>query len=209
MRKIIKNGTIVTATDTFFGDILIDDGIVVMIGVDLETEGAEIVDASGCYVFPGGIDPHTHLDMPFGGTVTADDFESGTIAAAFGGTTTIVDFCLTSKGKPLASAIESWHAKSKGKAVIDYGFHLMVAEVTDDVLIELPKVIEEEGITSLKVFMAYKNVLQADDGTLYRTLLLAKEQGALVMVHAENGDVIDFLVECYDKNAVEKHPQMK
>lgn len=194
MRKIIKNGTIVTATDTYFGDILIDDGIIAMIGVDLEADGAEIVDVSGCYVFPGGIDPHTHLDMPFGGTTTVDDFESGTIAAAFGGTTTIIDFCLTAKGKPLSESVEVWHAKSKNKAVIDYGFHLMVAEVTDDVLIELPRIIENEGITSLKVFMAYKNVFQADDGTLYRTLLLAKEQGALVMVHAENGDVIDYLI---------------
>lgn len=194
MRKIIQNGTIVTAADTYFGDILIDDGIIVMIGVDLDAEGAEIVDASGCYVFPGGIDPHTHLDMPFGGTVTKDDFESGTIAAAFGGTTTVIDFCLTTKGVPLSKAVETWHEKSDDHAVIDYGFHLMVSEVTDEVLRELPQIIEEEGITSLKVFMAYKNVLQADDGTLYQTLLMAKEQGALVMVHAENGDVIDFLV---------------
>lgn len=194
MRKIIRNGTIVTAADTYFGDIMIADGIIVMIGTDLEVDGAEIVDASGCYVFPGGIDPHTHLDMPFGGTVTKDDFESGTIAAAFGGTTTIIDFCLTSKGAPLAKAVEAWHDKSKTRAVIDYGFHLMVSEVTDDVLQELPLIIENEGITSLKVFMAYKNVLQADDGTLFKTLLMAKEQGALVMVHAENGDVIDYLV---------------
>jgi len=194
MKKIIKNGTIVTAADTFFGDVLIDDGVIVMIGVDLESEGAEIVDASGCYVFPGGIDPHTHLDMPFGGTVTADDFETGTIAAAYGGTTTVIDFCLTNKSKPLSDAVAAWHAKSKDKAVIDYGFHLMVSDVNDDVLRELPQIIEQEGITSLKVFMAYKNVFQADDGTLYRTLLLAKEQGALVMVHAENGDVIDYLV---------------
>lgn len=193
-RKLIKNGTIVTAADTYFGDVLIDDGIIVMIGVDMEAEGAEIVDASGCFVFPGGVDPHTHLDMPFGGTVTRDDFESGTIAAAFGGTTTIVDFCLTTKGKPLAEAVQTWHAKSEDKAVIDYGFHLMVSEVTDDVLFELPRIIESEGITSLKVFMAYKNVLQADDGTLFRTLQVAREHGALVMVHAENGDVIDFLI---------------
>ncbi|WP_372663598.1 dihydropyrimidinase [Cohnella sp.] len=194
MRKIIKNGTIVTAADTYFGDILIDDGIIVMIGVDLDADGAEIVDASGCYVFPGGIDPHTHLDMPFGGTVTKDDFESGTIAAAFGGTTTVIDFCLTSKGAPLSQAVATWHAKSESLAVIDYGFHLMVSEVTDEVLHELPQIMDEEGITSLKVFMAYKNVLQADDGTLFKTLLMAKEQGALVMVHAENGDVIDYLV---------------
>ncbi|MDF2922242.1 MAG: phenylhydantoinase [Paenibacillaceae bacterium] len=195
MKKIIKNGTIVTATDTYFGDILIEDGIIVMIGVDLDAAGAEIVDASGCYVFPGGIDPHTHLDMPFGGTVTKDDFQTGTIAAAFGGTTTVIDFCLTAKNAPLSSAVRTWHAKSKDKAVIDYGFHLMVSEVNDEVLQELPQIIEEEGITSLKVFMAYKNVFQADDGTLYRTLLTAKEQGALVMVHAENGDVIAYLIE--------------
>lgn len=194
MRKIIKNGTIVTSADTYFGDILIDDGIIVMIGVDLDADGAEVVDASGCYVFPGGVDPHTHLDMPFGGTVTKDDFESGTMAAAFGGTTTVIDFCLTSKGVPLAKAVETWHAKSDTRAVIDYGFHLMVSEVTDEVLQELPLIIEQEGITSFKVFMAYKNVLQADDGTLFRTLLMAKEQGALVMVHAENGDVIDYLI---------------
>ncbi|TVY10500.1 dihydropyrimidinase [Paenibacillus cremeus] len=195
MKKVIKNGTIVTASDTYFGDILIEDGVIVMIGVDLDAQNAEIVDASGCYVFPGGIDPHTHLDMPFGGTVTADDFESGTIAAAFGGTTTIIDFCLTSKDAPLSKAVEAWHAKSKGKAVIDYGFHLMIGEVNDDVLFELPQMIEEEGITSLKVFMAYKNVFQADDGTLFKTLQLAKEHGALVMVHAENGDVIAYLIE--------------
>ncbi|UUZ96390.1 dihydropyrimidinase [Paenibacillus sp. P25] len=195
MKKLIKNGTIVTASDTYFGDILIEDGVIVMIGVDLDAQGAEIVDAAGCYVFPGGVDPHTHLDMPFGGTVTKDDFETGTIAAAFGGTTTIIDFCLTNKSEPLSKAVETWHNKAKEKAVIDYGFHLMIGEVNDDVLFEPPQIIEEEGITSLKVFMAYKNVLQADDGTLFKTLLLAKEQGALVMVHAENGDVIAYLIE--------------
>ncbi|XEC95166.1 dihydropyrimidinase [Paenibacillus tarimensis] len=203
-RKIIKNGTIVTASDTYFGDILIDDGIIVMIGVDLEVDGAEAIDASGCYVFPGGVDPHTHLDMPFGGTITKDDFESGTIAAAFGGTTTIIDFCLTSINAPLSHAVQTWHNKSKGKAAIDYGFHLMIGEVNDDVLFELPQIIEEEGITSLKVFMAYKNVLQADDGTLFKTLLLAKEHGALVMVHAENGDVIAHLI---DKALEEGHTE--
>ncbi|NHN35289.1 dihydropyrimidinase [Paenibacillus agricola] len=194
MKKLISNGMIVTAADTYLGDILIDNGVVVMIGTGLEAQDAEVVDASGCYVFPGGVDPHTHLDMPFGGTVTADDFETGTKAAAFGGTTTIIDFCLTTKGETLQKAVNTWHGKARGKAVIDYGFHLMVSEVTETVLTELPRIIHEEGISSLKVFMAYKNVLQADDGTLYRTLLLAKEQGALVMVHAENGDVIDFLV---------------
>jgi dihydropyrimidinase len=133
--------------------------------------------------------------MPFGGTVTSDDYATGTLAAAFGGTTTVIDFCLTDKGKPLQSSINKWHDKAQGKAVIDYGFHLMISEMTDEVLEELPHIIANEGITSLKVFMAYKNVLQADDGTLYRTLLSAKENGALVMVHAENGDVIDYLIQ--------------
>lgn len=195
MNKIIKNGTIVTATDTYDADILIENGVISLIGQNLSLDNAEIIDAKGCYVFPGGIDPHTHLEMPFGGTVTKDDFETGTIAAAFGGTTTIIDFCLTNKGEPLKDAINTWHAKSKGKAVIDYGFHLMIGEVNEAVLNELSSVINEEGITSFKVFMAYKNVLQADDETLFQTLVAAKELGALVMVHAENGDVIDYLVK--------------
>lgn len=195
MKKLVKNGTIVTASDTYQADLVIVDGKIALIGTDLSEEDAEVVDATGCYVFPGGVDPHTHFEMPFGGTVTKDDFETGTIAAAYGGTTTVIDFCLSSKGKPLKSAIQTWHNKSKDKAVIDYGFHLMISEITEDVLQELPMVIEEEGITSFKVFMAYKNVLQADDETLFRTLITAKELGALVMVHAENGDVIDYLVK--------------
>jgi dihydropyrimidinase len=195
MKKLIKNGTIVTATDTFEAEILIENGKIVAMGHQLDPVGAEVIDANGCYIFPGGIDPHTHLEMPFGGTVSKDDFETGTIAAAFGGTTTVIDFCLTNKGEPLKKAINTWHAKSKDKAVIDYSFHLMIAEMNDDVLNELPKVIDEEGITSFKVFMAYKNVFQADDETLFRTLVAAKELGALVMVHAENGDVIDYLTK--------------
>ena len=195
MRKIIKNGTVVTAADTYQGDILIENGVIVQIGTQLDESGAEVIDAAGSYIFPGGIDPHTHLDMPFGGTVTKDDFETGTIAAAFGGTTTIIDFCLTTKGKPLKTAVDAWHAKAKEKAVIDYGFHLQIVEANEAALNELPAMINEEGITSLKVFMAYKNQFQADDETLFRTLLAAKELGALVMVHAENGDVIDYLVK--------------
>ncbi|WP_141430657.1 dihydropyrimidinase [Bacillus sp. 03113] len=195
MKKIIKNGTVVTATDMYEADILIIDEKVASIGKDLFEEGAEIIDAGGSYVFPGGIDPHTHLDMPFGGTTTKDDFETGTIGAAFGGTTTVIDFCLTTKGAPVKNAIQTWHNKANGKAVIDYGFHLMIPEMNDDVINDLPSVIDDEGITSLKIFMAYKNVFQADDETLFRTLITAKELGALVMVHAENGDVIDYLTK--------------
>ena len=195
MKKIIKNGTIVTASDTYKADILVENGKIATIGQSINDSSAEIIDAEGKYVFPGGIDPHTHLEMPFGGTVSKDDFETGTIAAAFGGTTTVIDFCLTNKGKPLQNSIDQWHAKSREKAVIDYGFHLMIGEINEKVLTELPKVMDEEGITSFKVFMAYKNVFQADDGTLFKTLETARDLGGLVMVHAENGDVIDHLVK--------------
>jgi dihydropyrimidinase len=195
MKKIIKNGIVVTASDTYRADVCIENGVITQIGSNLPSIGTEEIDAKGCYLFPGGIDPHTHLDMPFGGTVTKDDFETGTIAAAFGGTTTVIDFCLTKKGETLKSAVDTWHAKSKDKAVIDYGFHLQIVEMNDEKLEELPKMIEEEGITSLKVFMAYKNQFQADDETLFKTLIAAKNLGALVMVHAENGDVIDYLVK--------------
>lgn len=196
MNKIIENGTIVTASETYKADLLIENGKISAIGRNFSTNHVdEIIDAKGCYIFPGGVDPHTHLDMPFGGTVTKDNFETGTIAAAHGGTTTVIDFCLTEKGKPLKSAIKTWHKKSSGKAAIDYSFHLMIGEMTEDVLNELPSVILNEGITSFKVFMAYKNVFQADDATLFQTLIKAKELGALVMVHAENGDVIDYLTK--------------
>lgn len=195
MKKIIKNGTIVTAADTYKADILVENGIISTISENIADSSAEVIDAVGKYVFPGGVDPHTHLEMPFGGTVSKDDFETGTIAAAFGGTTTVIDFCLTKKGEPLQSSIDQWHAKSKDKAVIDYGFHLMISEINENVLHELPTVMEEQGITSFKVFMAYKNVFQADDGTLFQTLETAKKLGGLVMVHAENGDVIDHLVK--------------
>lgn len=194
MKKIIRNGTIVTASDTYQADVLIENEKIAAIGHNLDAEGAEVIDARGLYVIPGGIDPHTHLEMPFGGTVTSDDFETGTIAAAHGGTTTLIDFCLTEKGVPLKNSIQTWHDKSDGKAVIDYGFHLMIGEINESVLNELPQVIEEEGITSFKVFMAYKHVFQADDETLFKTLVTAKKLGALVMVHAENGDVIEYLV---------------
>ncbi|WP_188068527.1 dihydropyrimidinase [Brevibacillus brevis] len=195
MKKWIRNGTVVTASDTYRADILIEGEKVVAIGSNLDGKEAEMIDATGYYVFPGGIDPHTHLDMPFGGTVTSDNFYTGTKAAAFGGTTSIIDFCLTNKGEPLHSSISTWHEKARGKAVIDYGFHLMVSDANDQVLEELGAVVRNEGITSLKVFMAYKNVLMADDETLFKTLVRAKELGALVQVHAENGDVLDYLIK--------------
>ncbi|PWI57835.1 dihydropyrimidinase [Sulfoacidibacillus thermotolerans] len=194
MRIIISGGTVVTASDIVKADVLVEGGIVTAIAQQIAPDDHEIVNAAGCYIFPGGIDPHTHLDMPFGGTVTADDFRTGTIAAAFGGTTTVIDFALHSKGDTLRNAVATWHAKADGKAVIDYAFHVMVGDMRPEVMEEIPLIVEEEGITSFKVFMAYKNNLQVDDETLFRVLRMASQVGALVQVHAENGDVIEVLV---------------
>lgn len=194
MKKIIKGGKIATATDVYEADVLIEDGIITKIGKDLE-EDAEIIDATGKYVMPGGIDPHTHLDMPFNNTVTDDDWESGTIAAAFGGTTTILDFCLSAGESKLANAVEKWHAKAKDKAVIDYGFHLMITDFTPETEAELPVILEKEGITSMKVFMAYAREFQSSDRTLFKAFKIGKATDTVVMVHCENGSVIDELVE--------------
>lgn len=195
MKKIIKGGVIATASDVYEGDILIEDGKITQIGLDLTAEDAEIIDATGKYVMPGGIDPHTHLDMPFNNTVTDDDWETGTIAAAFGGTTTILDFCLTAGETKLSDAVEKWHAKAADKSVIDYGFHLMIGDLTPETEAELPVVLEQEGITSIKVFMAYAKEFQATDRTLFKAFKIGKQMGAVVMVHCENGSVIDELVE--------------
>jgi dihydropyrimidinase len=161
----------------------------------ISATGHTTIDASGSYVFPGFIDPHTHLDMPFGGTVTADDFASGTVAAALGGTTTIVDFALHQKGDSLASAVKTWHGKADGKAVIDYAFHLTIADGRPETIEEIPRMIEAEGVNSFKVFMAYKHVLQVDDETIFKVLKAAARYGGLVQVHAENGDVIEVTVK--------------
>ena len=146
-------------------------------------------------MFPGFIDPHTHLDMPFGGTVTADDFASGTGAAALGGTTTIVDFALHTKGDSLANGLATWEKKAAGKASIDYAFHLTIADGRRETLEEIPLMIEREGVNSFKCFMAYKHVLQVDDETIFRVMQVAAKFGGLVQVHAENGDVIEVTVK--------------
>lgn len=194
-KKIIKGGWIATASDFFQGDILIEGEKIVQIGGNIVDPDAEIIDASGKYVFPGGIDPHTHLDMPFNNTVTDDDWETGTIAAAFGGTTTIIDFALTAGESKLANAVEKWHKKAEGKAVVDYGFHLMIHDLNEETEKELPILLEKEGISSIKVFMAYAKEFQASDRTLFKAFKIGKETGAVVMVHCENGSVIDELVE--------------
>lgn len=162
-----------------------------MLGAKLNESGHQVIDASGAYVLPGGIDPHTHLDMPFGGTVTADNFETGTRAAALGGTTTIIDFALHTKGDSLHNALRAWHDKAKGRACIDYAFHLTIADGRDETMNEIPKIINEQGVNSFKVFMAYKHVLYVDDETIFKTLQACRDAGGLVQVHAENGDVIE------------------
>jgi dihydropyrimidinase len=185
----------VTATDNFVADILIEDGTITSIAKSIPASGPDVVDASGSYVFPGFIDPHTHLDMPFGGTVTADDFASGTAAAALGGTTTIVDFALHTKGDSLANALKTWEKKAAGKASIDYAFHLTIADGRPETLEEIPLMIEREGVNSFKCFMAYKHILQVDDETIFRVMQAAAKFGGLVQVHAENGDVIEVTVK--------------
>ena len=194
MRTLIQNGTVVTATDTYKADVLVEDGKITQIGLGLGMTADTKIDATGKYVLPGGIDAHTHLDMPFGGTVTADDFESGTLAAAFGGTTTIIDFAIQSKGSTLRQALDTWHAKAEGKTAIDYAFHMIVTDVPPAVLDEMASIVRE-GVTSFKLFTAYPGVLLLDDGSIFRTMTRAAELGALIGFHAESGLAIDVLVE--------------
>jgi dihydropyrimidinase len=175
--------------------VLVEDGVITAIARSINELGHETVDASGAYVFPGFIDPHTHLDMPFGGTTTIDDFASGTVAAALGGTTTIVDFALHQKGDTLANAVKTWHGKAAGKAAIDYAFHLTVADGRAETIDEIADMITREGVNSFKVFMAYKHVLQVDDETIFKVLKACARAGGLVQVHAENGDVIEVTVK--------------
>jgi dihydropyrimidinase len=192
MSIIIKNGTIVTAGGEQEADIIIVDEKIKEIGANLDAEGAEVVDASGMLVMPGGIDPHTHLDLPFFGTFCSDDFFTGQMAAAFGGTTTHIDFVIQPIGGTLHEGLDEWKEKAQGKITIDYGFHMAVTDLRDDVMEEIPTMIDE-GITSLKLFLAYKDVFMVDDVTFFKALLTAREHGMLIMVHAENGDVIDAL----------------
>lgn len=193
--RVIKNGTVVTASDTFRSDVGIADGKITALGQELPVDFAsEVLDAKGLYVLPGGIDVHTHLDMPFGGTQSADDFESGTIAAAFGGTTTLVDFAIQYKGQTLRTALETWWKKAEGKAAIDYGFHCIVTDLPDARLAEM-KALAHEGITSFKLFMAYPGVFMVDDGVIFKAMREAAEDGSMICMHAENGNAIDVIVQ--------------
>jgi dihydropyrimidinase len=199
MSVLIKGGRIVTAADDYIGDVFVDNGTVAMIGESLDVTADKVIDAAGKYVLPGAIDPHTHIEMFFGGTTTCDDFTSGTVSAAFGGTTSLIDFCMQTPGDTFPQALEKYHEKiERAKPVIDVGFHIGVTDLhtggTLDDLARLP----DEGVTSYKLFMAYKGAVMVDDDTLFRAMLTASDSGALIMVHPENGDAIDIIV----KNAV-------
>lgn len=193
MRTLIKNGTVVTASDTYAGEILVDGETIALIGTDLDLEADRIIDATGKYVIPGGIDVHTHLDMPFGSTTSSDDFETGTIAAALGGTTCIVDYATQFRGETLHGALHTWMRKAEGKAAVDYGFHMIVSDLNDQVEQEMNELVRD-GISSFKLFMAYPDRLMLDDGAIFRALLRTRENGGLICMHAENGAVIDVLV---------------
>jgi dihydropyrimidinase len=195
MKTLIKNGRIITAVDDYIGDILIEDEIITVIGKKLEMEADKIIDAKDRLVIPGGIDAHTHMDMPFGGTTSADDFRTGTLAAAHGGTTTIIDFPIQAKGTSIIGALDTWHEKAAGKTAIDYGFHMIVTDLPQERLKEVKRLINDEGVTSFKMFMAYPGVLLVDDATIFRGMSFAGEHGGLICMHAENGVVIDEIVQ--------------
>ncbi|MDF2696064.1 MAG: Dihydropyrimidinase, partial [Labilithrix sp.] len=196
-RTLIKGGTVVTAVDTFQADVaIVGEKIAAIFGPDAAPAGPwdTTIDATGKYVLPGGIDAHTHMDMPFGGTTASDDFETGTRAAAYGGTTCIVDFAMQTKGEALRKGLDAWHGKAEGKAAVDYAFHMIMTDVNDQTIPEMGRIVSE-GVTSFKMFMAYPGVLHVDDGQIFRGMQRACELGALICMHAENGIPIDILVQ--------------
>ena len=195
MRTLIEKGTVVTATEEVKADVVIEDEKIAAVGVGMNVEADVTIDATDRYVMPGGVDVHTHMDLPFGGSFCSDDFETGSRAAAFGGTTTIVDFALQGTGEGLRPGLELWFEKAQTSS-IDYGFHMIVKEVNDQVLREMDELVGE-GVTSFKLFMAYPGVFMADDASIFRTMQRAADSGALIMMHAENGGPIDVLVHRY------------
>ncbi len=195
MSILIKNGRIVTATDDYIADLFIEGESIVAIGQDLNFPADNIIDASGKLVMPGGIDPHVHLDMPFMGTYSSDNYETGTRAALYGGTTTVIDFILQKQGNSLRSALDEWSGRASGNAVGDYSFHMAVTDFNENTKSEIKNMIEEEGITSFKTFMAYKGALMIDDRQMIGLMEEVKKHGGLINVHATNGDMIDYLVQ--------------
>lgn len=194
MKTLIKNGRVVTAVDDYHADIFIDGETVTTIGKTLDMEADVVIDASGKLVIPGGIDPHTHMELPFGGTQSSDDFFTGTRAAAHGGTTTIIDFAVQTKGESMTSGVDAWHKKAEGKTCIDYGFHLITTDFEDGSEKEMYSLMDE-GITSFKLFMAYPGVFLADDATIFRAMSAAGARGGLICMHAENGIVINEIIK--------------
>ncbi|MFP4074140.1 MAG: dihydropyrimidinase [Actinomycetota bacterium] len=193
-KTLIKGGTVVTAIDQMDADVLVDDGkVVALLGGEHSVEADETVDASGKLVIPGGIDVHTHMEMPFGGTFSADTFETGTRAAAWGGTTTIVDFAIQTVGESAMEGWEKWMEKARDNCAIDYGFHMITGDINDQTLKEM-ELLVREGVTSFKMFMAYPGVFYSDDGQILRAMQKAAEDGATIAMHAENGIAIDVLV---------------
>ena len=194
MSTLIKNGRIITAEQDYVADIFIEKEKITTIGSDLKYEADTVIDAKSKYVIPGGIDVHTHLDMPFGGTMSSDDFETGTKAAAFGGTTSFIDFAIQPKGGSLREGLDTWRAKAEGKATIDYSFHMIITDLPDKRLSEMDDMVKE-GVTSFKLFLAYPGVLMVDDATIYKAMQQTKKNGGLVCMHAENGMTIDIIVK--------------
>jgi len=194
MKLLIRNGNIVTAVDNYFADVLVEDGKVAVIGNKLEMDADRVIDADGKLVIPGGIDPHTHMELPFGGTSASDDFRTGTIAAAHGGTTTIIDFAVQYHGESLIQAVDNWHKKAEGKTAIDYGFHLITTDLPDERVPEMRQLINE-GVMSFKLFMAYPGVFLVDDATIFRAMRNASNWGGLICMHAENGIVINEIIK--------------
>lgn len=195
MSVLIKHGRIITAVDNYVADIFINEETIRMIGENLSLKADLELDATGMLIFPGGIDPHVHLDMPFMGTCSSDNYETGTRAALFGGTTTVIDFILQKQGNSLRSALEEWQGRADGNAVGDYSFHMAVTDFNDQTKAEVKELIYNEGITSFKTFMAYKGALMIDDRQMTGLMNEVKAQGGLVTAHATNGDIIDFLVD--------------
>ena len=194
MSILIKNGRIITAADDYIADIFIENEKIVAIGKNLYFEAEQTIDASNKLVFPGGIDPHVHLDMPFMGTYSSDNYETGTRAALFGGTTMVIDFILQTQGKSLYNALNEWKGRSDGNAVGDYSFHMAVTDFNEKTKAEIKDMVEKEGITSFKTFMAYKGALMIDDAQMVGLMNEVKACGGMVTTHATNGDMIDFLV---------------
>ena len=194
MSILIKNGRIITASEDYIADIFIENEKIVAIGKNLAIEAEQIIDASNKLVFPGGIDPHVHLDMPFMGTFSSDNYETGTRAALFGGTTMVIDFILQTQGKSLYNALNEWKGRSDGNAVGDYSFHMAVTDFNENTKAEIKDMVEKEGITSFKTFMAYKGALMIDDAQMVGLMNEVKACGGMVTTHATNGDMIDFLV---------------